>query len=433
MLIEFSVTNFRSILSKQTLSMVAGSADDHEERNVISNVETKDRFLRSAVIYGPNAAGKSNLLRGILTLQQLVLTTASLQEGVPMAGITPFLLDSDSSKKSSEFNIVFIADDGVKYEYCFSATSRAVEKEWLVAYPSGRPQRWFERQFNKETEKYEWWFGAKFKGDKAEKKVWSEFTRSNSLFFSTAIQLNNEQLKPCFNWIANKLIVLTSGMSLNPFLSLNLLKENKAIKILDYMQAADIGIDGIGVKEEDYSPNNMNHFGPLNPLMQLPDFKPNFGVPIEDWKNMKPKIIQVVTSHKDNKNEIVNFSLDDESEGTKKLFELTGGWIRSLDLGATLLVDELERSLHTHITKFLVDLFHSSRNEHNAQLIFTTHDTNLLDSNILRRDQIWFVEKNIQKSSEIYSLLEYKPRKDEAIERGYLRGKYGAIPLIGDL
>ena len=110
-----------------------------------------------------------------------------------------------------------------------------------------------------------------------------------------------------------------------------------------------------------------------------------------------------------------------------------GGWLRALDWGATLLVDELDRSLHPHMTRFLVGLFHGQHNVKNAQLVFTTHDTTLLDSELMRRDQVWFVEKDAQRSSHFYPLLDYSPRKDEALERGYLKGRYGAIPFIGDL
>jgi uncharacterized protein len=429
MLIEFSVANYRSILTKQTLSLVASSGGENEKKNVFSYANFKERFLRSAVIYGANAAGKSNLLKAILTLQRLILTTASSQEGLPLVGITPFLLDKESASQPSEFSIIFVADDGIMYEYYISATAKAVDKEWLVAYPNGRPQRWFERQLNKETKKYEWWFGTKFKGDKSEKKVWSEFTRANALFFSTAIQLNNEQLKPAFNWIANKLIVITSGVNINPWLSINLIKENQENKILDYLKAADIDIDGIAIREEDFP--SVNQPSPLGPLSAYN----NHFESTEGDEDQKPRLkkIQILTSHQSKNDQIVNFTLDDESEGTKQIFELTGGWIRSLEWGATLFVDELDRSLHTHITKFLVELFHSSKNEKNAQLIFTTHNTNLLDTDLLRRDQIWFVEKNAEKSSEFYSLLEYKPRKGEAIERGYLIGRYGAIPFVSEL
>ncbi|MEJ0007772.1 MAG: ATP-binding protein [Steroidobacteraceae bacterium] len=133
------------------------------------------------------------------------------------------------------------------------------------------------------------------------------------------------------------------------------------------------------------------------------------------------------------RSEDVPFNLNDESDGTRKLFEFAGGWVRALSTGATLFVDELDRSLHPYITRFLVQLFHSSKNTKNAQLIFTTHDTTLLASDLLRRDQIWFLEKNPEQATHLYPLLDYQPRKDEAVERGYLKGRYGAVPAIGEL
>jgi len=123
----------------------------------------------------------------------------------------------------------------------------------------------------------------------------------------------------------------------------------------------------------------------------------------------------------------------DESDGTRKLFEFVGGWIRALDTGATLCVDEIDRSLHPHLTRMLVHLFQSEVNDKNAQLIFTTHDTTLLDPDLLRRDQIWFAEKDEKRATRIYPLLDYSPRKNENLERGYLLGRYGAIPFVGDL
>jgi hypothetical protein len=427
MLIEFSVTNYRSILGKQTLSLVAGVGNDHEQKNVIHCDGNQDRLLRSAAIYGPNAAGKSNLLKAISLLQWLIIHTASSQEGVQISGIVPFLLDKNSTHAPTELSIVFVADDGVKYEYFVSATSQLIYKEWLVAYPNNRPQRWFERELNPVSKKYDWWFGTKFKGDTAEKKVWNEFTRGNALFFSTAIQFNNAQLKPAFNWIANKLIVLASGVAIDPHLSIDLIKLNQEGKILDYLKAADIGIDGIRIQEDDQqAPNAQGSM--RNPLTF--SSRTNLSGGFNPPEGLGAILKSILTDHITNNDSSVHFSLEDESEGTKKLFHLTGGWIKSLEGGATLLVDELESSLHPFISKFLVGLFHSSKNINNAQLVFTTHDTNLLDTNLLRRDQIWFVEKNPNKATELYSLLEYKPRKDEVIERGYLKGRYGAIPFV---
>ena len=206
------------------------------------------------------------------------------------------------------------------------------------------------------------------------------------------------------------------------------MKSNEESKILDYLKAADIGIDGISIQEEDpSSPVVSQKLMNIN-LNRQSNASLSKGFMASD--SQSPKSMRIFTTHNTANNSVVHFSLEDESEGTKKLFNLTGGWIRTLESGATLLVDELESSLHTYISKFLVGLFHSSKNNQNAQLIFTAHDTNLLETNLFRRDQIWFVEKNSNNATELYSLLEYKPRKDEVIERGYLKGRYGAIPFV---
>lgn len=428
MLIEFSVANFRSILTRQSLSLVASPGSEHGARNVARRQDDIDRVLRSAVIYGPNAAGKSNFFKALQTLQQLVIGSANrMQEGQPLA-VIPFLLQDAASKQPSEFDIVFVGDDGTRYEYCVHVSAERVHKEWMVAYPKGRPQRWFEREFNKEAGRYEWWFGPSFKGEKAEKKVWQDFTRSNALFLSTAIQLNNEQLKPAFSWISQKLIVVTSGIDLNPVLSFDLLKDSDGDhKLMEFMRAADIGISRMQLLEEDM-PNGL----PIGPGLSIQISANNPNQP--GVSTQPPKRVRVLTWHKrsDSKEE-VSFDLTDESDGTRRLFQYSGGLLMALANGATAFVDELDRSLHPHITRFLVGLFHGATNSGNAQLVFTTHDTTLLDTELLRRDQVWFVSKNEGQASEIYPLLQYSPRKDEALERGYLKGRYGAVPMVGAL
>ena len=430
MLIEFSVSNFRSILSRQTISLVASPDVAHLQRNVSPGKNKEMRLLRSAVIYGPNAAGKSNLLRALETLRQMVLNSAvSFQEGQRIP-VTPFLFSKAATGQASEFEIIFIADDGVRYHYCCVASPERVLKEWLVAYPHGRAQRWFEREIDPKSGSQSWWFGPNFKAERAERKVWQDFTRANALFLSTAIQLNNAQLKPAFTWLTQKLIVLASGIDLNPFLSLELLRQDSGQdQIMRFMRAADIGIDRLELREEDPTPSPPS--GPLPPGAMRLHFEVGLppGAPPPTQKSYR-----VLAWHKrTDSDEDVPLDISDESDGTRKLFEFTGGWLRALESGATLFVDELDRSLHPHMTRFLVERFHSRENEKNSQLVFTTHDTTLLDTELFRRDQIWFVEKDDQSSSHFYSLLEYSPRKDEALERGYLKGRYGAIPFIGNL
>ena len=429
MLIEFSVSNFRSILSRQTLSLVASADKAHLHRNVSPPGGKNPRLLRSAVIYGANAAGKSNLLLALESFRRLVQSSAtSFQEGQRLP-ISPFLFSKSATEQPSEFELIFIADDGVRYHYCCALTSERVIREWLVAYPQGRGQRWFEREYNPKTDTQQWWFGPHFIADRAERKVWQDFTRANALFLSTAINLNNAQLRPAFNWITHKLIVLAPGVELNPFLSLELLRQSDGQeKLMRFMRAADIGIDRLELREEDL-PQPLS--GQLPPGGMRVQFEINLppGAPPPAQKGLR-----VLAWHKrQDVADEVPLDLSDESDGTRKLFEFVGGWLRALEWGATLFVDELDRSLHPHMTRFLVGLFHGHHNEKNAQLVFTTHDTTLLDTDLLRRDQIWFVEKDRQQSSHFYSLLDYSPRKDEALERGYLKGRYGAIPFIGSL
>jgi hypothetical protein len=251
--------------------------------------------------------------------------------------------------------------------------------------------------------------------------VWQNSTRANALFLSAAVQLNNEQLRPVFDWIVHNLIVLAPGIDFNPFLSLEMLRhEESRHRLMQFISAAGIEIDRLELREEDG----------LASVLPLVANAPGRVIPPQ--AAVVQKVLRVLAWHKaSDGSEDVAFDINEESDGTRKLFEFAGGWLRALDSGATLFVDELDRSLHPKLTHYLVQLFNSKANRNNAQLVFTTHDTTLLDPELLRRDQVWFVEKNPQRSSHLYSLLDFSPRKDEALERGYLKGRYGAIPMIG--
>lgn len=431
MLIEFSVANFRSIRDRQTLTLVAGPGAEHADRNLIGSEKDTFRLLRSAVIYGPNAAGKSNLFRAALTLQQLVrLSAPAMQEGQAF-DVSPFLLAEESSKGPSEFEIVFIATDKVRYHYFCALDRERVWKEWLVAYPAGKPQRWFEREYVAGKQMYDWWFGPRFQGKQREKRGWQELTRRNALFLSAAIQFNNAQLRPAFNWLTQHLIVLTAGIDWNPSLSLDLIRSPEGQeRMVAFLRAADIDIDRLEIVEQDFPSQDVSGAGPGLRIRFEMVGAPGSPTP------PAPKAIRVRTWHRrvDGDDHIALDLLNDESDGTKKLFEFIGGWLKAFELGATLLVDELDRSLHPLLTRFLVRQFHQSEGTNDAQLVFTTHDTTLLDAAVLRRDQVWFVERSRkEQSTKLYPLLDYRPRKDEALERGYLMGRYGALPFVGDL
>lgn len=423
MIIEFHVGNFRSISAPQSISLVASTDQSVAGGNLIHTSTDKVRLVRQAVVYGANAAGKSNLLMAIEALRSLVAFSAGLQEGQPLPWITPFRLDPVGERSPTAFEVIF-ESEGTRYHYGVGATGTRITHEWLVAYPQGRPQRWFERSYDAGKDAYEWWLGPRFAGNRNQRKLWQTSTRSNALFLSTAVQLNNEQLKPVFYWLTQKLIVISPGkVDFNPTLSIDLLRtESGRERVMNFLKAADIGIDRLELQELDGPPPGIpqEHWRLL--LAQAP-----VGLPTQVKWN------KVVAWHAGSDGNPVAFDMAEESDGTRKLFEFVGGWIRALDTGAILCVDEIDHSLHPHLTRMLVRMFQAKINEKNAQLIFTTHDTTLLDPDLLRRDQIWFAEKDQSRSTRIYPLLDYSPRKNENLERGYLLGRYGAVPFVGEL
>ena len=421
MLIEFSVTNYRSFLPAQSLTLTANTATElQEENSFVSPVSNLPRLLRSTVVYGPNAAGKSNLIHAIAFMKRFILSSAKESQEGEKIDATPFLFNRQSSRGPSEFEVLFI-QDGIRYQYGFAVNSERVTGEWLFAYPESRAQKWFERNYDSETQKDIWYFGPKFTGLR---KIWQEATRSNALFLSTAIQLNNEQLKPVFNWFDRKLRVITQGENISPgFSTSECEKEEKKKKILKFMNAADPSITDISLEKKDFS---MDHLPPDMPQ----------SIKEEIAKDLKgKKLTELFFKHPSSDNdEKVSLEFEEESAGTRKLFAMAGPWLDVLDKGLVLFVDELDTSLHPLLVRFLLNLLHNSEvNRHNAQLVFTTHDTTVLDQALVRRDQVWFVEKDNENATSLYPLSDYKPRKGEALQKGYLYGRYGALPFPGEL
>jgi AAA15 family ATPase/GTPase len=419
MLIELNVTNYRSFLNTACLQMTAGPADDLRVQNTFASpVKGVPNLLRSSVIYGPNASGKSNLLKAMFFMKQFVLASAQGQEGDAIA-VNPFLFDMQSQTEPCEFEALFIAG-GVRYQYGFAANTTRVTHEWLLAYPEGRAQRWFERDWNPATREDEYYFGSKFIG---KKKIWQDATRSNGLFLSTAIQLNNEQLKPVFYWFKN-LIVIRQQDILDPgFSKIRCLEEIGRKLILEMLNQADLSIDAIRCEQRELTERDLPSDMPGELKQKI----------MQDMQGKKH--ISINFGHRVNgTDQMVWLPLEEESDGTRKFFAYAGPLLDGLKQGRVFLVDELDNSLHPYMVRFLLKLFQNNdANRNNAQLIFTTHDTTILDQKIMRRDQIWFIEKDEQNGSALYPLSDFKPRKKEALERGYLQGRYGALPYIGEV
>lgn len=420
MLVKFSITNYRSFMTTQSLIMTANNATELQEENTfISPVSKLPHLLRSAVIYGPNAAGKSNLIHAIAFMKKFVLSSAKESQEGEQINVTPFLFNRKDSQNPSEFEIVFIQDD-IRYRYGFAVNSERVMEEWLFAYPEGKAQKWFERNYVLGFKKDTWYFGPKFTG---RRKIWQDATRSNALFLSTAIQLNNEQLKPVFNWFTNKLMVIDDGRNVDyEFSAMECEKKEKKEKILKFMNAADLSIADIHLKKKKFSIDDLP-----NDMSQALE-----KVFAEEFKDETITIPFFMHPSSDNSKDIP-LRLEEESLGTQKIFALASQWLDVLDNGLVLFVDELGTSLHPLLIRFLLNLFHNSEaNRRNAQLVFNIHDTTALDQNLMRRDQIWFVEKDTKNSTCLYPLSDYKPRKGEALQKGYLYGRYGALPIVDE-
>lgn len=416
MLIEMSVTNFRSLNGTQTFSLVKGTGDEL----AVSNSFKADSInalalLRSAAIYGPNASGKSNVLRALQTMKRIVLESATSRQRGDRLPVTPFRLSPETRQAPSEFEVTFVVE-GVRYQYGFSATPEQIHEEWLLAYPKGRAQRWFTRIWMADQNRFEWELGNNLAG---EKQLWQKSTRDNALFLSTAVQLNSEQLQPVFDWFESKLYLANVGGWL-PSFSAKLCESEEKSKVMDFLNAADISIDDIVIETRPFD------------LNELPDEMP------ESLRNMiagemtGEKIREIKAIHKDSEGNSVIFDFDDESDGTQKLFSFAGPWIDSLENGHVLFIDELHDNLHPRLVRFLVELFHNPKtNSKNAQLVFTTHETSILNQEVFRRDQVWFCEKDATQATKLYPLTDFSPRKGrENLELAYLSGRYGALPFV---
>lgn len=420
MLIEFSVKNYRSFWEVQALSMAAGTAKELQEENCFTPSDQElPRLLRSAVVYGPNGCGKSNLVKALGFMQDFVLSSAKESQEGERIDLKPFLLHSEGPSLASEFEVVFL-EDGVRYQYGFAATRTQVIREWLLAYPGNRAQRWFERSYNPKKGKEEWYLGPKLAG---QKRIWQRSTRSNALFLSTAIQLNSEQLKPVFNWF-QRLVVIGHGELIQKGITVTNCEDKEGCAdILQFLKSAGIEVDDITIKER--------KFDEIKFSFPLPDELKGFFQKDLIGRSFK----EVLFKHQlMNSEDFALFPLEEESDGTQKLFAYAALWLDLLNESLVLVVDELDNSFHPHLVRYLLSLIHSStKNTANGQLIFSTHDTSILDTQVLRRDQIWFMEKDDTQATHLYPLSDFHPRKHEALEKGYLQGRYGALPYIGEI
>lgn len=412
MLIRFRVENFRSIKDEQEFSLVAATLSEHEDTLVHVDRYGLD-LLPTAAIYGPNASGKSSVIAAFRFIVDAVKDSQARWRPDAPIPRAPFALSAETVAAPSRFTVDLLIDD-VRYEYGFAVDSSRVLEEWLYAYPKGRRQEWFTRS------------GQTFAFSRllpGENRTISGFTRPNSLFLSAAAQSNHTALAPVYRFLSS-LITIVDGTNRNSlaFVAAQLCFEdvfNRAI--MDFVRSADLGIAGIDVVEEEDVEKFARRF---ERTPDDPEFVRLLGM-------LSGRASGVQLRHRTGANETIALPFEDESEGTRTLFSLAP-WIGAvLQTGGLLIVDELDRSLHPFLTRQIVTQFNTPRsNPKHGQLIFNTHDTNLLDTSLLRRDQIWFTEKDDGGATHLFPLTDFRARKYENIERGYLQGRYGAVPSV---
>lgn len=425
MLLQFSVKNFKSFNDKATLSLIATNYDKEtrEEDNIHYDQQFGLRILKSAVVYGANGSGKSTLLEALGFMKYLVISSSKESQQGDEIDVEPFKLNDESDELPSEFEAIFIHNNKI-YRYGFEVNKLNIISEWLYYKAKTKEIEIFYRdKQNFETH------SRNFSKGKAVIK--EGLVRSNALLLSVSAQFNDNISTDVIDWFKDFKYI--SGLNESGYRGFTLDKtddSNYKKNILNLLKAADLGIQDIQLQKLD--------------IEDLPKDLPKDirdriikGVK-EDNKQILDDIFTFHKKYDSNKNVIgkVGFSLDEEeSSGTRKFFALTGPILDVIEKGYTLCIDELDSQLHPNLVCKIVSLFNSQKlNKKNAQLIFNTHDTNLLNSGLFRRDQFWFTDKNKFGESKLYSLADFKSnkvKKTEPFEENYIKGKYGAVPYLG--
>lgn len=389
MLLAFRFSNHASIRAQQELSLVASGLSDAES-GLLKSPAVAERILPAAVIYGANASGKSNVVDAFRYFNIMVRTSHTNEPSDELRR-KPFLLDPAAVTAPSHFEADFILNK-VRYQYGFAVSSKEVEEEWLVAFPKGRPQRLFRRRRGK----FE--FSRLLKG---RNKVIADLTRPQSLFVSASTQNDHGLLSLISGYIRSWHFNEPSDTDDGPFWD----REGVDVRVIEFLGRMGTGV--VSYRKR--------------PVRQTTERQVSRGF---------PPVLRIEFGHRGQDGSEVFLPLFKESDGTQRLQILLSTAFEALDDGRLLIVDELDASLHTEVCAEVLALFSDRRmNKKGAQLIATTHDTNLLSSSLLRRDQMWFVSKDDEGASQLYPLTDIKTRKGDNIEKGYLEGRFGATPL----
>ena len=441
MLIQFTIENFLSFKEENALNMLA-TTDRKHKHHLLTNKKKKP-LLRTAALYGANGSGKSNLIRAMAFAQDLIVEGTRPKQRID---VTPFKLDKSCWQAPSRFEFI-INYQGAIYTYGFVVDEKEVREEWLFAIHNIKEVTLFERLTTRNG-KIKVEIGPSLAGKKAKKhqfvKFIAEGTRPNNLFLHELYEKNVAEIMPLIDWFRAVLIIIGPESNYRDLI-FDAHMNGQFLQFMgDFLRAADNGVDGIVTEKIEFNfeklfpdlPESMkskltNISTNERILLSAPDGR-RFAMMREP--NGELTLLKLKARHhlKD-AGEHIDFEIENESDGTRRLMDLLPALLHSKSSEKVYLIDEIDRSMHPLLSRMFLEAYLNDPECGRGQLIITTHESQLLDRNLLRRDEIWFAEKDKNGGSHLYSLSEFKVRNDLKLEKGYLDGRFGAIPFLGDL
>lgn len=413
MLIGFKLGNFRSFLHEQSFSYATSSDRAHESTHCVrTGMKSIPRLSKSAIVFGPNGSGKSNFVIGLETLRDLVLHSTAYSDLQYAERYTPFQF-GPSAREATQFEIDVLLDN-VRYRYSIAYDAQQIWSERLLVYKTGKAQRWFERSYDPASRSEIWQpFSPNFNGPR---EMWRKATRAKALFLTTASQLNSEQLKPLFHWFEHCLeILFPSDTADVTRIAANVQDPRLKVRALKLLQAVGVNVDDVRIADPELITSELgaarsvgaSHLPHVNGRLQV-----EFLYARKGWHP-------------------VWLESEYEAAGIHRLFGLFGPLIAAIESDKLLVIDEFDANLHPLIARFLVKFVNDPAvSKGRAQLLLVSHNTTLMDLDMLRRDEIWLTELDESHASILSTVLRSSPRKHEQIAKGYLRGRYGAVPSI---
>lgn len=445
MLISFNISNFFSFDKEIEFSMRAGTVRDFRHHLIEGQGRNEIDILKSAVIYGANASGKSNFIRAIDFAQSLIVRgfSGTITEN------KHFRLDKNSVGKPTKFEFEF-KHEGKMYAYgvILSLKEQKIKEEWLFELLKTTDKPIFER-IVLENGKSDISLGTALKLDKEGQNrfdVYKKDIKDTQLFLSELndknvddIQ-NIQSIKDVFNWFKNNIVIIYPDTRVK---GLDFIGNDNEMKdaFCNFLTLFKTGVQGIETIEKDIDDDFPTKL--REDILKDLNKEQTKGVMISSGRNTFTfsknengdlKMLKLNTKHVvKNSNELINFEVGDESDGTRRIMDFIPALIGLTKSDKTYLIDEIDRSLHPELTQKVLEFFFSNTKGIESQLIVTTHESSLLDLSVLRRDEIWFVEKDKDGASQMYSLEQFKPRHDKEVRKAYLQGRFGAVPFVSNV